>query len=177
MCDVLMNSEKQGVEPDGCPDCAGIPHHFGIRYPQLVHGGGPHGATWDHVGPHVLYRCSLEIQLIWCCLKGGAIAICCYPDQYDWRRAWVGDMNAFVRPAYENTLPPEEIVETISFTRCERISVCLTNRTHPLIALRQGTPSWPGAGAGVPRGAHSHIPVFLYMYIYLYLCIYRYIYV
>ena len=73
---------------------------LGLGYPQLVHSGGPHGATWDHVGPHVLYWCSLEIQLIWCCLKGGVIAICCYPVQYDWKRAWVDDINAFVRPAY-----------------------------------------------------------------------------
>ena len=30
------------------------------------------------------------------------------PAQYDWKRAWVDDINAFVRPAYENTTPPEE---------------------------------------------------------------------
>ena len=89
-------------------------------------------------------------------VKGGDIAFGCNPAEYDWQRAWADD-NAFARPANSkhNSLP-SAMHETISYTKCERTSVCFITRTRPLIALRSGAPSWPGAGSPVPcRYSHG----------------------
>ena len=87
----------------------------------------------------------------------------------------VGNVHRSVTKAHMCALPmnTQHPQRNHSYTKCDRISVCRINRTRPLIALRQGTPSWPGAGAGVPRG--SDCDDYEYYECYYYICPHIYI--
>ena len=79
----------------------GSHRHFSTPPPILI--GTPMG-RWRlrRCAAHVLWMKVPRAAVI-LCVKGGAIAIFVYPSKYDWKRPWVDDVAAFVRPAYSQT--------------------------------------------------------------------------
>ena len=83
-----------------CVRPANAYHIPGSRGTLMVHSGcSPRALLWPLAFTCVSTYCPCV------CVMGGAITKPYYPPQYDWKRTWVDDVTACVRPAYGNDIP------------------------------------------------------------------------